>query len=246
MYKISKHFLIINNQDCENNMKKFTTMQLIFHKIKKLMVPIMSNFNKKKLNNIDFTIISNNCWAGVCYEYFNLPKNSPTIGSYFFADDYIKLIKNLKFYFSKELEIINANDSKHFQILKEIGQLDIPIGKLDDIELVLLHYKNPIVAREKWKRRVERINWDNIIVKFSQMSKCTDEHIKEFQKINGIKKFCFVPKKFENMEDLYLYPSCINSLNDIGDDVFYWNRYINVIDLINKPITGINQIKISN
>lgn len=224
---------------------KFTKRELIGHKIKKLAGPVMAGFNRRKLNNTNFTIISNNCWGGVCYEYFNLPKNSPTVGSYFFAEDYIKLIQNLKFYLNKDIEIINACDSKHCEILTELNQMEIPVGKLDDVEVVFLHYHDPQIAKEKWIRRVERINWDNLIIKFSYMSKCTDEHVKEFQRISGIKKFCFVPRGFEDMKDLYVYPSCINSMTDLGDDVFYWNRYIDVVDLINQPQTGINNFAIS-
>ena len=177
--------------------------------------------------------------GGVCAEYFNLPKNSPTVGSYFFAEDYIKLIQNLKYYLERDIEIINARDSRHSDILAELNQLDIPVGCLGDVEVVFLHYHDPIIAKEKWTRRVERINWNNLIIKFSYMSKCTDEHIREFQKISGVKKLCFVPHEFDDMEDLYVYPSCINSMTDLGDDVFYWNKYIDVINLINRPQTGI-------
>ena len=43
----------------------------------------------KKLTNTNFTIISNNCWGGVIYESYDLPKNTPTAGMFFMADDYI-------------------------------------------------------------------------------------------------------------------------------------------------------------
>ena len=75
------------------------------------------------------------------------------------------------------------------------------------------------------------------------MANCNDECIREFQKIKGVKKFCFVAKKFDNEEDLILRPSRVNSENDLGDDVFDWNRYIDVIDLINRPKTGIDGFK---
>lgn len=185
--------------------------------------------------------------VGGGYEFFNLPKNSPTVGSYFFADDYIKLIQDPKKYLSKEIEIINARESVHADVLTELNQLDVPVGKLaEDVEVVLLHYHDPKIAKEKWIRRVDCINWNNLIIKFSYMSKCTDNHIREFQRIQGVKKFCFIPQKVENMEDLYYYPSCIDSLTDLGDDVFYWNRYIDVIDLINRPQTGIDKLNLRN
>lgn len=225
-------------------MAHFTAQELILHKMKKIMVPIMAGHNRKKLNNTDFTIISNNCWGGGCYEYFNLLKNSPTVGSYFFAEDYIKLIQNLNHYLENDIEIIDARESAHFEILKELNQLSVPVGKLDDVEVILLHYPNSEIAKEKWKRRVDRINWNNLIIKFSYMSKCTDEHIAEFQRIKGIKKFCFVPRVFNNMDDLYVYPSRIHSMTDLGDDVFDWNKHIDVIAKINEPVTGIDTLRV--
>lgn len=56
-----------------------------------------SNFRKRKINNIDFTIISNNCWGGLVYESYGLPKNSPTVGMFFMAEEYIKFVSNLKY-----------------------------------------------------------------------------------------------------------------------------------------------------
>ncbi len=44
-------------------MSKFTLQELAVHKLKKLMIPIMAGTNRRKLNNTDFTIISNNCWG---------------------------------------------------------------------------------------------------------------------------------------------------------------------------------------
>lgn len=46
-----------------------------------------SRFSKGRQNHLtrsDFSIISNNCWAGTVYRYFGLPYQSPTAGLYFF------------------------------------------------------------------------------------------------------------------------------------------------------------------
>ena len=37
-------------------------------------------------------IISNNCWGGVIYESYSLPKLSPTVGMYFSPKDYLKFV----------------------------------------------------------------------------------------------------------------------------------------------------------
>lgn len=225
--------------------KKFTITELLLHKIKKMTVPFISGHNRRMLNNTDFSIISNNCWGGVCYEFFGLPKLSPTVGTYLYADDYVKMISNLQYYMSCDLKIIRAEEANHYEDLKRAKHTDVPIGRLDDVEIVFLHYKDGTVAKSKWERRVRRINWDNIIIKFSYMSNCSDKNIKDFQKISGVKKFCFVAKPFNNMEDLILVPSRVGSKNDIGDDVFDWNKYIDPFELINRPTTSIQELDIN-
>ena len=55
-----------------------------------------------------------------------------------------------------------------------------PIGILNDVEIVFLHYKSEEEAKEKWDRRKARINWDNIIFKFSNMNQCTEDCMKVF------------------------------------------------------------------
>ena len=37
----------------------------------------LANHRKKHLKSTDFTILSNNCWGGMIYESYNLPKESP-------------------------------------------------------------------------------------------------------------------------------------------------------------------------
>ena len=65
-----------------------------------------ANFRKKQLKSTEFTIISNNCWGGIVYESYNLPKQSPTTGLFFMAKDYIEFSSDLKRYIYGELTFI--------------------------------------------------------------------------------------------------------------------------------------------
>lgn len=51
-----------------------STIELFKHKFKKITVPIMAGINRKKLNNCDFTIISNNCWGGYAMNTLIYPR----------------------------------------------------------------------------------------------------------------------------------------------------------------------------
>lgn len=225
-------------------MPQFFMMKRICRKAKSYLEPFGASLRAKKLNNTDFTIISNNCWGGKCYEYFGLPKMSPTVGMYIFAEDYIKLIQDLRRYMSMELKMIPAEQSRYSEELRKKEQLHVPVGVLGgDIEIVFLHYKDPEIAKEKWDRRVNRINWDNLIIKFSYMNFCNDSHIHQFEKIQGIKKFCFSGKSFPEYPDVYLVPG--NADGQVDNDTFYWNRYIDVLSLLNAPQTGIKDMHIT-
>ena len=220
----------------------FSVYERIRHKIIRKLYPVLAPYRRKKINNTDFTIISNNCWGGICYEYFGLPKDSPTVGTYFFAEDYIKFISNLKYYLNTQIRIIKAEESKHYKSLKEKNELDVPIGVLDDVEIVFLHYRDPELAVQKWNRRIKSVNYDNIIIKFSYMNECNDEIISRFRKITGVKKICFIGGKGENTDDI-IYLKEYESPNVI-DDTFYWNRDIDIIKFINIPSTPYTDFKI--
>lgn len=222
-------------------MQKFSILERAIHKIGEVTNPILGPLRQKKLNNTDFTIISNNCWGGVCYEYFAMQKQSPTIGSYFFADEYIKFLSNLDEYLQMDLEVSSADESKYKSILFERGQNNVLIGKLGDVEMTLLHYRDANIAKEKWKRRVDRINWDNLIFKMSYMNECTDAHIHRFEELmttmpvnryGCVKSIVFVPKEFPEYKNTYVIPSGENG--QIGNDTFYWKKYCNVVEIINS------------
>lgn len=152
----------------------------------KFINPMLANIRKKKLIITDFTAISNNCWGGRLYEYFNLPKQSPTVGLYFYAADYVNFCSNLKYYLSLDLKIIIAEESKYRDDLFRKNEQSVFVGVLDDVELVFLHYHDKDIIKEKWQRRIEIINWDKIILKFSFQNNCTEELIRGFSRIPGI------------------------------------------------------------
>lgn len=222
-------------------MQNYSFAERTIHKIGEKMNPILGPIRRKKLNNTDFTIIANNCWAGVCYEWFNMPKQSPTVGMYFFPDEYINFLTNLKSLLALDFEVVSAQESKYYNELKKRGQDNVMIGKLGNVEMTLLHYHDKNIAMEKWKRRVDRINWNNMIYKFSYMNGCRDEHVHAFEKLKKtmpknfrgeVKTILFVPREFSEYDDSYvIHP---NESGQIENDTFYWNKYCDVTQIINR------------
>lgn len=63
--------------------------------LKKIRLQINKLGSKRrnsKLKSKDFSIISNNCFAGIVYQHLGLQYNTPTIGLYFYPDEYIKFL----------------------------------------------------------------------------------------------------------------------------------------------------------
>lgn len=180
------------------------------------------------------SIISNNCWAGSVYRWYNLPYMTPTAGLYFFADEYIRFLSNIKYYLSLEPENIPLSESKYKNILKDRKQTTIPIGVIDDVEIVFLHYPTFEEAKEKWIRRASRINWDNLIVKNSEMNYCTIKIIREFDNLPFERKFIFTTRDY-SIGSQVIYKEYLGK-DQVMDDTTLFPKYININNLVKgKP-----------
>lgn len=194
----------------------------------KINCKIQCYIRRSKLKTKDFTIISNNCWGGFVYQYYGLKYNSPTIGLFFVGSDYVKFCNNIKHYIKQELEFIPFETSKNYEIIK--GGEPYPVGRLDDIEIYFMHYKSQEEATEKWNRRCQRINWDNMIYKISQREGYTRKDIEEFMKINDGYKISF---SYEQVEGSIWVQELKNHK---GDEMELLQGYYDFRNMLNKDI----------
>ena len=158
-----------------------------------------------RIRNKQVTIISNNCWGGFMYQSCRIKYNSPFIGLYMYAPEYIALLRNLKYNLSQPLRFIKHEQSKY----KNIVPTQYILGVLGDtgIEIVFMHYHLEEEALEKWNRRMRRINWNNMIVKFSDTDfGCSDNLIEEFDKMPFEHKVCFTAKKHPKCNSVIYMP----------------------------------------
>lgn len=213
-------------------------MNIVIKAINKIVFKLQTNtdkwFSKRRaarLNKTDFSIISNNCWGGFVYQHFGLPYLSPTAGIYFFASDYIRFLKDLKYYIDHNVKSITADESKYRDILYKLHQENVPIGLIDDVEVVFLHYKTFEEALDKWDRRKARICWDNLYIKMSYMNCCNDDLVYEFDKLPYKNKFIFVTKDYGIKSQIIMTDR--KDDDTILNDTDWFNKYINVTSFIN-------------
>lgn len=170
-----------------------------------IFIPLTCKNRGKKLKNTNFTIISNNCWGGTVYEAYNLPKESPTVGMFFMAKDYIEFLSDLKGYVNGELTFIKPEESRWRDAPQVSGDKrfgSYPVGVLSNgkssVEIFFLHYHSEQEAKEKWERRIKRINWDRLLVKFNDQNGCTETEVGKFMKLPFRNKLFFTSKRWPN------------------------------------------------
>lgn len=204
-------------------------------KIRERLNPYLGNYRRNKGGvTFPFTIISNNCWAGHVYRYYNLPYTSPTIGLYFFSDDYLKFIFNLKHYLEIKLTFIHYTESKYKDNIIKNHHEHIPIGKLDDIEIMFLHYNSKEEALQKWERRVARVDWNNINFKMSEQNLCSVSHLLKFDTLPTFNKFVFVTKDY-GLDSQIIFHDC-DGMEYIPNDTTNFKKFINISNwLKGKP-----------
>lgn len=198
--------------------------------------PLLAPLRRARLLRTDFSIISNNCWAGSVYRRYGLPYLSPTVGLYFFADDFVRFASRLMHYTQMPVEFIAAQESLHARQLCAKGEMGKIIGRVDDVEIVFLHYQSKDEAREKWQRRCERINYNNILIKFSQMNGCTEDDLQAFDSIPLKSKICFTALPRPDLSCAIYYPGFENEERGILNDTDYYSRYIDLEKWINGEL----------
>ncbi|EFF63409.1 DUF1919 domain-containing protein [Turicibacter sanguinis] len=193
--------------------------------------------NSPKLYNNNFTIVSNNCWGGFIYKRFKLQYNSPFIGLFIFAPDYIYLLKNFNNIINNDIRPVQPQESRYYEQLKKYRILDkYPIGKLDDnVEIHFLHYKTFNEAKEKWDRRVKRINFQNLLIKYSDKDLSNDDLINEFDKLDFEYKIAFCAKEFPKLKSV-IYVEKYKNKGYVENEWKYYDKYIDIISILNSMI----------
>jgi uncharacterized protein (DUF1919 family) len=117
------------------------------------------------------------------YKYLDQPFNTPFIGLFLMGPCFIEFLRDPKFYVTQELVF---QDTSRYEVINQIqAKNPYPLATLGGkVEISFLHYHSPEEARQKWTRRVARINWDNLLVKFDgSKDGATPELVREFEQM---------------------------------------------------------------
>lgn len=148
-------------------------------KINYYLRKIVNNINRRKLKNKDFTLISSNCNGCLICHDLNIKFNSPFVNLYLEPRDFIKYLNNMDYYNNARLMFINDKNKNY------------PVGVLGDIKLYFVHYDSEEQAEKKWYERVKRINLNNLFILMTDRDGCTEEILKEFDRLPYKNKVIF-------------------------------------------------------
>lgn len=191
--------------------------------------PLVAFTWRMRNRNKDFTLISNNCWGGGVYQDLRIPYMSPTVGLYFYPDDYIEFLLHLEYY-CKSATLTFTRISKY-----KTGIASYPIGLLDNkIEIHFLHYATEDEARDKWYRRVARMNWNNIYVKMDDRDGCMQHHIVHFDTLPFKNKIIFTAQDLPYKSVVYL-PRCKGNpcVDELYGNKYLWRADFDVVAWLN-------------
>jgi len=144
---------------------KGTAMSFLKDCLRKNISRQTLRYFQNRIHNHELSIFSNDCWGGEIYKNLQMPYLTPFVGLMLMAPCYIKLLKRPLHYLEQTpMEFIAVSQYEAYNDVRK--QLNYPLARIDDIEIHFMHYKTPEEAQSKWSRRVIRIIWDNIFVKF--------------------------------------------------------------------------------
>ena len=176
----------------------------------------------KRIQNVSFTLFSDNCLAGFIYHDLNVKFQTPLINGGINCTDYIKFLSNPEFYLKQDLNFYIGND-KHIW------------AKIYDINYRFTHYKSKEEALSKWNERKKRINYNNLFIIMSEKKGCTYQNMIDFDQLPYKNKIMLTHKPYPEIKSSYYLKGFedLDYLGVISDFVpgqFFGKRYYDNFD----------------
>lgn len=179
--------------------------------------------DRKRLENKNFSIFSNNCIGGVIYHSLGLQFLSPTINLWMSPSDYIEMLKDPKKYF------INGK-------MKEvrIEEIDYPVGEIEGKRIYGQHYSNFNELKDKWDERKKRINWDNVYVFMIERDGCTYKDLVNFDKLPYEHKVIFTTKSYPEIKSSLVLPNSYDTNNNNVNNLLVYKSTFSVLRILDE------------
>lgn len=181
---------------------------------------------RRKLKNRDICLLSNNCNGAMILHDLGLRFNSPFVNLWLEADDFVKYLSNIEHYRNCNLTFVN-NEPYNY-----------PVGKLDDIKIYFMHYKNEVLAQEKWIQRSNRIDIDHLFIIMTEKENCSYNTLLKFDSLPYKNKVVFTHRPYPEIKSSYYLKGFENQkelgiLSNFKKGQVLGKRYYDDFDFIN-------------
>ena len=191
--------------------------------------------NQSKLRNKDFSLIASNCNGAFILHDLGLKFNSPFVNLWIKPKHYVQLLSNLELYMNTDLEFI------------EEEEINYPVGKLLNVIIYFQHYSSSEEALEKWNKRKERIDYNNLFVMFTERDGCTYSDLLAFDALPFKEKVVFTKKIYPEIKSS-VYIKGFENEDEVGNLFEYMpkkigKKYYDQFDYVTWFNSGKKQIK---
>jgi uncharacterized protein (DUF1919 family) len=162
---------------------------------------LADTLDRRALRQRSFTIISNDCWGADVYRALGLPYQTPFVGMAIYGPCFIALLRDLRALLDQPLCFTSETRYEECALRREAKRWYFPIATLGgEVELHFGHARSPEEAADKWYRRLQRIDWDNLYFKFADgKDDITAEHVAEFDQLPYERKVALVSRPYPNL-----------------------------------------------
>lgn len=158
--------------------------------IGKIVNIVLNLYVRSKIQNYNFSILCSNCIGGVIYNRLGFEFLTPTINLFILQKDFVKLVKNPKWYIKQELEFFEQ-------------KWGFPNAMLGDICIYFNHSSDEEHARNDWNRRKRRIVWENLYIILYENDGISREDILSLSSVK-CKRLIVLTDKKQNLDIPYV------------------------------------------
>lgn len=208
--------------------------------MKRIINRLVRSYERKRLQEQEFVVVSNNCWGFEIYQCLERGYNTPFVGLYLYPKDYLKLLRNFEKLHCEELTF--QKHSRHLE-----GELEYPVGVVfADVEIHFLHYEDEDEARAKWSRRLSRMaasveEGARLLFKFCDRDGGTKEDLEAFHQVAVIQKnfrVSFGCESLSGSNHLQASGSLCEEVGQVIDGLRLYQKRYRLFDFTGWVITG--------
>lgn len=140
-----------------------------------LQIPGMTPAVFDEIRKKEWSVLCNNCFAGILFQHLGLRYNSPFKNGWLNCWDVMRLMKDLPHYMVLEPVFDHWEEAN-----SPYDQKRFPVFRLDDILLHFNHHTDADAALEEYRRRAKRLNPDRLMAIIVTVSSNVEHAFQEF------------------------------------------------------------------